>query len=294
VVAPFYTFFFGLMVGDMAYGLLLVLGTLLALKLFKLSEGTKQFMRLFMCLGFGTLVGGALYGGFFGYAVFTPITMPDGTKKAILDSSLDIVTMLAASVVLGVVHVLFGIGVKGYMLLKDGKPLDALFDSVFWIITLIGGIGYILALSGMLPPPYSEWAKWAFIAGVVGLALTQGRSSPSIAGKLGNGLYAVYGISSYVGDFVSYTRIAALALSGAYIAFSFNLMVDMFPGWSKIVVGGFVFIVGQALNFGLAALGAYVHTCRLMYVEFFGKFYEGGGKPYRPLRLINKFVKVEK
>ena len=296
VVAPFYTFFFGLMVGDMAYGLIMVIATFLALKLFNLKEGQRRFVGLFFYLGIGTIVGGAIYGGFFGRAVFTPIPVGDGTYKAILDTEADIVTMLVASVVLGILHILFGIGVKGYVLIRDSKPLDALFDSGFWIVTLVGGIGFLLGLFGMVPDPYYNICKWAFILGVIGLALTQGRSSPSIGGKLGNGLYSVYGLSSYVGDFVSYTRIAALALSGAYIAYSFNLMMDMFKGniVLYVVAGGAIFLVGQTLNFGLAVLGAYVHTIRLMYVEYFGKFYEGGGKPYKPLKLINNFVKVEK
>lgn len=294
VVAPFYTIFFGLMVGDIAYGLIMVLASIFALTSLNLKEGTRRFISFFLIAGFGTIFGGIIYGGFFGYTVFTPIRLADGSYKAILDTTTDIVTMLGASVAAGIFHVLFGIAVKGYMLIRDNKPIDALFDSGFWIVTLLGGIGYLLDLSGMLPAPFGFYCKWAFILGIIGLACTQGRSAPTLGGKAGSGLYAVYGISSYVGDFVSYTRIAALALSGAYIAYAFNMMIDMLPGISRIIVGMFIFAIGQSLNFGLAALGAYVHTCRLMYVEYFGKFYEGGGKPYKPFKLVNNFINVEK
>ncbi len=299
ILAPFYMLFFGLMVGDVGYGLILLIATAIALKFFTLKDGTRKFMQFFFYLGISTIFAGLIYGSMFGVAFFTPIkTTVDGvvTYKAILDTNQDISLMLVVSIIIGAIQVLFALGVKGYMLVRDGKVWSAIFDSVFWIITLLSGFGMILGAIGMIDSAWSSISGWAFLLSLVGLAATQGRQSPTIGGKIGSGLYAVYGLSGYVGDLVSYTRLVALALSGAYIAFSFNLMAGLIPPgpvWIfRIVFGGCIVFFGQVLNLGLGALGAYVHSCRLQYVEFFGKFYEGGGKPFNPLKLKNSFVKV--
>ncbi len=294
VLAPFYWLFFGLMVGDMGYGLILIAATAFALRFLHFKPGMRRMIRFFFILGFGVILGGAAYGSFFGYTVFTPIQAADGTFKAILDSQLDIVTMLIFSVALGAAQIIFALLVKGYMLIRDGKFIDALFDAGFWLVTIIGGLGMLVSTTGMLPESISGAVGWVFLAGVIGLAATQGRSSKSIGGKLAQGLYAVYGLSGYVGDLVSYTRITALALSGAYIAFSFNLMATLLPaGIIRIIGGAIIFLLGQTLNLGLSCLGAYVHSCRLQYVEYFSKFYEGGGVQYKPLDYKNSAVEIK-
>jgi V/A-type H+-transporting ATPase subunit I len=308
LLAPFYWLFFGLMVGDIGYGLVLMIGTLAMLKLMDLKEGMKKFIKFFFCLSFAVILAGVLYGSLFGFAVITPLPVLDANGvqqlndagqpmfKAILDSQLDIPTMLIASVALGVVHVLFGVVVKGVLCLRRGDIAGAIFDSLFWILAVLSGIGMILNMMvpGLLPPAIGQSSSWILYGSLIGLACTQGRSSPSIGGKIGNGLYGVYGISSYVGDLVSYTRIVALALSGAYIAYSFNKMAEILPeGPVRIIFGFVIMLLGQTLNFGLALLGAYVHTCRLQYVEYFGKFYEGGGVLYKPLTLQHDSIHIK-
>ena len=295
LLMPFYMVSFGLMVGDIGYGVLMVLATALALKLFYLGEGAKRFLRFFFFLGIATTFGGLVYGGAFGYTVFTPIPVGDGTYKAILDTATDVVPMLLVSVGIGVVQILFGLLVKGYALLKDGQIFAALFDSLLLVIALLAAIGMLLGGTGILPASISALCPKILTASLLGLTATQGREYETLAGKIGGGIYAVYGLSSYVGDFISYTRIAALALSGAYIAFSFNLMAELMPqGIIRILFGSVIFIVGQSLNLGLALLGAYVHSARLQYVEYFGKFFEGGGVPYDPFELKNKYTKINK
>lgn len=315
LLAPFYWLFFGLMIGDAGYGLLLLVATLVLMKAFKLSEGTKRFMQFFFYLSFAVILGGFIYGSAFGYSFFTPLTdsgggyklnlansfnpifSPDSgvDAKALIDTEKDIIPMMIGSVALGIIQVLFGIGVKGYMLIRDGKPLAAVFDSLFWIIALITGVGMIVGFTGMIPAALVSVIQWTFLASLIGLAVTQGRENKTTAGKIGGGIYAVYGITSYVGDFVSYTRIAALLLSGAYIAYSFNLMATLIPaGILRIIFGSVIFLLGMLINIGLSALGAYVHTCRLQYVEFFGKFFEGGGIPFNAFKLKNKYIKINK
>jgi V/A-type H+-transporting ATPase subunit I len=295
ILTPFYLLFFGMMVGDSGYGLVLFIGTLFALNKFHLKDGTRKFMQFLFYLSISTMLVGLLYGSMFGVTFFAPILAPDGTYKAIIDTGRndDIVMMIVLSIAVGVVQVLFGIGTKGVALIRKGKILDAIFDSFFWITALAGGLLLIVGTTGLIPLGLASAAKWMFILSLVGLALTQGRESPSLGGKIGNGIYAVYGITGYVGDLVSYTRLVALALSGAYIAYSFNLMAGLIPNpILRFVLGGLIVIIGQTLNLGLGVLGAYVHTCRLQYVEFFGKFYEGGGRPFKPLTFNNEYVRV--
>ena len=294
IFAPFYWLFFGLMVGDIGYGILLLAATFVMLRFFDLKDGMKSMIRMFSYCSISTILTGILYGSCFGFAVFTPMIGPNGSPKAILDSQVDITTMLVLSIAIGVIHIIFGLGVKAATCLKNGDPLGALFDGGFWIITLISGIGLLISATGMIASSLSSVFGWIFALSLVGLAATQGRDSPTIGGKIGNGLYGVYGLSGYVGDIVSYTRIVALALSGAYIGFSFNLMTELIPGGIGWIARILILAAGHALNIGLALLGAYVHTCRLQYVEFFGKFYDGGGVPFRPLNLKNDYIHINK
>ncbi len=295
LLTPFYILFFGLMIGDIGYGLLLLIGTLFAKRL-NLAEGVKNFMGFLNILSISVIGAGILYGSAFGFAVFTPIPSAETETgyKAILDSGVDITTMIIVSVIIGVVHVLFGVLVKGYALLKEGKVLDAIYDSVFWFFCVLSGLGWLVGAAGFLPANIASICMWVFWATVIGLILTQGRENKTIATKLAGGLFGVYGLTSYVGDIVSYTRIIALALSGAYIAMSFNIMAGLMPNpLLKFTASVVIFVFGQTLNLGLGVLGAYVHTCRLQYVEYFGKFYEGGGKPFKPLKLMNQFIKIK-
>jgi V/A-type H+-transporting ATPase subunit I len=278
----------------------LTIATAVILKFFHLKKSMVRFFTFFFYLSFGVIFAGLLYGSFFGNPFFQIMTNPaTGEPKAILDSGVDILMMLILSIAVGVVQVLFGFGSKAYMAFRDGKPGEAFMDSILWIITLVSALGMLVAIAlpsfaGIeIPGIIGSIAKWGLIGGLIALLCTQGRSSPSIAGKFGNGLLGVYNITSYAGDFISYTRLAAIALSGAYIASSFNMMAGMIPFPVSIIFGTAIFLVGNALNMGLGLLGAYVHGCRLMFVEFFGKFYEGGGVPFKPFAPKNIYVTLK-
>lgn len=297
---PFYWVFFGFMLGDTGYGLVLCLGTALALRFFALKDGMRRFLQFFHYLSYSVMLAGLVYGSMFGFTYFAPIPVYDSSgvltgQKAILDSMTDIPTMLILAVALGVIQVIFGLCIKGYLLVRDGHPLDALFDAVFWIVTLLGGIGYLVGATGVISGTLAAVCKWCFWGGLIGLVLTQGREGKTIAGKIGFTLWNVYGISGYVGDLISYTRIVALGLSGAFIAFSFIQMASILPaGILRWTVGFVIVFLGQTLDIGLGLLGAYVHTCRLQYVEYFGKFYEGGGVGFKPFTFKNDYIQIEK
>lgn len=308
ILAPFYWLFFGMMVGDIGYGAVILLATTLALKFIDFKEGMRNFMRFFRYLSIAVIVMGFVYGGAFGVTVFAPVPIYENGvmvgKKAILDSQLDITTMLIVSIAIGLIHLSVGLISKTYMGLRDGDPASGIFDGLFWLIALLSGIGWLVFWMVLGNPAVGQVCRFVFFASLIVLAATQGRSSPSIAGKIGNGLYGVYGITGYVGDVVSYTRIVALSLSSAYIAYAFNLMTGLIVGdfgagnivvsVIRLIFGIVVVLIGQTLNLGLAMLGGYVHSCRLQYVEFFGKFYEGGGVVFRPLMLKTNYIRINK
>ena len=285
VMAPFYSFFFGMMIADAGYGLLLLLGTVLALKIFNLGEEQKNTMRFFACNGFFTILWGLIYGSFFSFSI------PTG----IIDPTTQYMEVLILSIGLGIVHIYVGLGVGAYMNIRDGKPLAALFDTGFWYMALTGAILLLVGSQYPISNVVSKISLYVMIIGMVGIVLTAGRESPSVGGKLGGGLYSLYGISGYVGDFISYSRLMALGLAGGYLAAAINDMVFMLFDLKAIgiVVGIIVFVIGHSFNLFLSALSAYVHDIRLTYVEFFGKFYGGGGKAFKTLRSESKYFDIK-
>lgn len=282
VMAIFYFIFFGMMLSDAGYGLVMVVTTLLALKLFKLDKAMKNFMKLFLYLGISTVIWGAIYGGWFGDASsqFMHKVVP-----YLLSPSNQIMVVLGLAVVLGVIHIFVGLGMKAYILLKQGKVLDTIYDVGLWYISLIGIFLMLGKVGGSI-------GKIMVIVGFVGLVLTQGRDADTIGGKLGGGIYGLYGITGYIGDIVSYSRLLALGLATGFIANAFNLMINLIPAPVKYFVGPIIFIGGHLFNLGVNALGAYVHSSRLQYLEFFNKFYEGGGRKFTPFKSVSKFMNV--
>jgi len=292
LLAPFYIFFFGMMLSDAGYGLVMFVGTLIALTTFNLDEDTRKSMKMFFLLSISTIFWGIMYGSYFGdFIKIAPLWMKPDSNVGLL---------MIVSVVMGLIQIYVGLGIKAYMQIRDKDYFGAFADVGLWYITLTGAI--IWALSAFVdlaslgvPAVIIAIAKYGTIAGMVGIVLTNGRQESSIGGKLGQGFYALYGITSYVGDLVSYTRLAALGLATGFIAYAFNIMVSMVStSWATIIFGVAIFVVGHVFNLFINALGAYVHTCRLQYLEYFGKFYEGGGTSFEPLKYNSKYFKISK
>jgi V-type ATPase 116kDa subunit family. len=286
VFSFFYVFFFGMMVADMGYGMLMLIATVVALKFLKLRQSQRPFIRFFFYLSFSTIFWGAIYGSIFGGMIPIP---------ALIDPAKDYNLLLVLSILFGIIHVYVALGVKAYMLIRDGEYLASLFDVGFWYMALTGAIIYLVCMFTDSLPFLKNPALAVMIVGMAGIVLTGGREAKTFGGKLAGGLYSLYGISSYVGDFVSYSRLMALGLSGGFIATAINMMMDMLfhKGWIGIVFGIVVFLAGQAFNIFLSLLGAYVHTLRLTYVEFFGKFYEGGGKAFQLFQSRPKYIELK-
>lgn len=282
----FYSLFFGMMIGDAGYGLLMFAGTFTVLRLLKLSSKQRSFIRFFYYLSFSTILWGIVYGSFFGDMVSLP---------ALINTTEEYNLLLILSIAFGGLHIFFALGIQGYMDIKKGKLLDALFDVGFWYMSLCGGIVYVLALLLPITQICNNIGFVIMIIGMVGILVTGGRHNQGIGGKLAGGLYSLYGISGYVADFVSYSRLMALGLASGFIAYAINMMVGMLfnLGVIGIVIGIVVFVVGQGFNFFLSILSSYVHTLRLTYVEFFGKFYEGGGKAFQIFRSQSKYINIK-
>lgn len=274
-LAPFYLIFFGMMVADIGYGILVTIAALLALKIFNLDESSKNFAKLFGYLGVSTTVWGLIYGAGFGDFI---------SFKSLLNQSDDIFTIMYMSIGFGVFQILVGLFIKGYMLIKAKNYFGAVSEVGLWLVTFVGIA--VMALGNSI-------GTWIMVAGMVGIVLTNGGDAKSIGGKLGNGAYALYGITNYVGDLISYTRLMALGVAGGSIAGAMNLIIGYLPGVAAIVIGPILFVLLHIFNLLLGLLGAYVHSCRLQYVEYFGKFYDGGGESFKPLKMRNKKINVK-
>ena len=283
---PFYILFFGMMGADVGYGLVLLLATMFVLKVVNLSSQMRKSIKFFFYLSFSVIFWGLLYGSYFG------ATIPGMWR--LVDPASQYNDLLIGSIVFGVVHIFVGLAIKAYMLIRDGKSLEAVYDVLFWYMALIGGMLFLIFKLMNLSGVVANVSMWVMIAGMAGIVLTGGREAKGVGAKLGGGLYSLYGISSYVGDFVSYSRLMALGLSGGFIASAINMIAGMIGGnWFGMIFIPVILIVGHLFNMFLSFLGAYVHTSRLMYVEYFGKFYEGGGKPFKDFRTENKYINLD-
>lgn len=308
IMSFFYVFFFGMMLSDAAYGAIIAIVCLIVLKKFpRMSAGMRKSMKMFMYCGISTVVWGILFGGYFGDVVDVVSSTFFGkelTIKPLWFAPLnDPMRLLIYSMAFGLVHLFVGLGIKGYMLLKDGKVLDFFCDIVLWYIFLIGLILMLLPseifasiaqTKIVFPAALVTLSKALAIIGALGLLLMSGRSSKNPALRLALGAYDIYNITGWLSDVLSYSRLLALGLATGVIASVVNQMGSML---GKSVFGVIlfivVFIVGHAMNLAINLLGAYVHTNRLQFVEFFGKFYEGGGKPFEPFHAETKYVDIK-
>lgn len=308
IMSIFYYFLFGLMFSDAGYGLMLVIGCGLALLKFKnMEHSTKNMLRMFLYCGISTTIWGVVFSSYFGDVVNvvsrTFLGREVGIPPLWFSPILEPMRMLIFSLAVGVVHLFTGLGVKLYVLVKAGKYKDALYDVVFWYMIVGGAIMLLLSTSmfaeiAQLSFTLPAWAGTvaAVVAGIgaVGIILTGGRESKSPVKRILKGAYALYNVTGYLSDILSYSRLLALGLATGVIASVVNQMGAMGgKGPAGVILFVIVFIAGQAINFGIELLGAYVHTNRLQFVEFFGKFYDGGGEKFKPFAVNTKFFKFK-
>jgi len=288
MVAPFYFLFFGMMLSDAGYGLLLAVGGFLVLKFTNIRGSMRNMVKMFAICGISTVFWGLMFGTFFGDAVgvISSTFFHSGLKLPPIwfDPVNDPITLLIVSFAVGLIHILVGLGLKMYMLIRDGHIFSAIFDVGCWMIILIGIPVFLLN---------STVGAVMVIVGVAGLILTQGRDKKGIFGKIIGGVGSLYGITGYLSDILSYSRILALGLSAGVIGSVFNKLGSL-GGANIIGVILFVviFAVGHTLNIALSTLGAYVHASRLQFIEFFSKFYESGGRKFDEFGIQAKYTEL--
>ena len=292
LMAPFFIVIFGLMMADMAYGLLIVLGTGIYLK--KARPKDPYFMEMFFWCGISTFIVGALTGGFFGDFIPQLLALMgiEFTMPALFSPMDDTLAIMIGSVALGFIQIITGMAVSVCHKTKKGDFLDALFNEITWWIILAGLAVWLCgSMLAVLPPVFGTVGLGMLIVGGLMLVLGGTRNAKGF-GKLTSLVGIVYnGVTGFFSDALSYVRIMALMLSGSVIASVFNTL-----GATTGLVPVFIVIslLGNILNFALCVLGAYVHDLRLQCLEFFGRFYEEGGKPYRPLSVNTKYVEIIK
>lgn len=292
-VAFFFFLFFGMMLADAGYGLVLMLLTGIVLLKQRPPKGQASLIKIVFMGGVSTVIWGIIFGSYFGYSAtdlgiwcwFNPIEQP--------------MNMLFLSLGMGVFQMCFGLGINMVAMFREKKPLDAICGTLSWYFMLLGlalAFGSSLIKSVNIP----AWVKTAgYVLLIVGavMLMISGALHKKGAKKITGAFSSLYGIINFFSDLMSYTRIFGLGLASAVIGMVFNeigaLMMNMIPVKAiGIVVAAVVFLIGHVFNIGINALGAYVHNSRLQFVEFFGKFYTGGGELFRPLGCEMKYYYI--
>jgi len=281
--APFYLVFFGMMAADLGYGALLWLGTFIMLKFFHFDKGMNRNLKFFHLLSYPVMIWGIVFGSAFGADLpFQPLSL-----------SKDLITIMILSIIFGVIQIMVGLSLGAYSNLKKKAYVDAYTSHLGWLAIITGIILYVLGSMVLNISWIATIGSSIAIIAAVAIVVVTVLSSENKWGGLASGLYNLYGISGYVADVVSYTRLMALAVSGGSIASAFNMLVGFLPPVARFTAGIFLIVALQGLNIFLSFLGAYVHGLRLQFVEFFGKFYDGGGRALKPFKTYEKYVDIK-
>lgn len=306
-VAIYYFLFFGIMIGDAGYGLLMTIACFAFLKIVKPVKDSGRMIAMFGLCGISTIIWGALFGGWFG------VTLPRGgflDRITWFNPMNDSLKMFMLSLGMGVLHIGTGFFLKGVALIKAGRPFDAIFNQFSWIIIFAGLIlaspKLMLFLGAIrvnpVPEAFGLCAKigmYTMLAGFVVLLVggASGKKNPlkMVMGSFQN----IYGAINIVSDLLSYSRIFGLGLTTGVIGFVINMLADIIvntffggnpAGW---IIAVPVLVFGHLFNIAINLLGAYVHNSRLQYIEFFGRFYEGNGRAFKPLGWNTRYTYLD-
>lgn len=309
VMSLFYYMLFGLMLSDAVYGLIIALVCAIGLIKYKqtLEDSMKNTLKMYLFCGIFTIFWGVMFGSYLGDIVDIVSETFFGKKVTIPPLWFypinEPMRMLVFAMLIGIIHLYTGLGMKLYACIRQKDYKAMLYDVILWFVLLTSAILLLLSaemfieiagLSFILPASISKIASILAVVSAIGIVLTNGRESKNPFKRFLKGLYALYGITGYLSDVLSYSRLLALGLATGVICTVINKMAAMV---AKGPIGVLVFIIilifGHLMNLAINALGAYVHTNRLQYVEFFGKFYDGGGRMFQPFKSKTKYYKVK-
>ncbi|MBP3370203.1 MAG: V-type ATP synthase subunit I [Clostridia bacterium] len=299
IMSIFYFIIFGIMFADVGYGLIMTLACFAAVKIFHLSKGLERSLKMFGYCGISCMIFGVLFGAYFGdlplkfmqsmlgipteqLPNLAIIPGESATLAFLFDPLQNPMGFLIFSLAAGAVHLIAGMAVKFVILCKEGNVLDAVFDiGAYWV--LFAGFALLVIIPSV--------GLWVTVGAAALIVLTHGRSEKNIVMKLVKGLLGLYDLINYASDLLSYSRILALGLAAGIIAQVINILGTMMgPTVIGFIVFVLVFIVGHLLNLAINVLGTFVHTSRLQYIEFFGKFYEDGGVVFDPALASEKYT----
>ncbi len=300
LLAPFFFVFFGLCLSDSGYGIVLALLFWFGLRRIHLGSMGRDFFRLIMFGGLSALVFGAFAGSWMGN---TLELLPGGLgflkqwadKAVVLDPIKNPVPFLVLALGLGVVQIYVGLIAKLAARVKGSGLREALLDEGVEIFLLSGFLFLGLAAGGVLPASSVPAAQWTALAAAAVTVVARGRAYTNVFAKIGGGLLGIYAVVNYLGDILSYSRLFALGLATSVIAVVVNTFMGLLGEVPivGVVLMPLVFLAGHFFNLVISSLGAFIHSARLQYVEFFSKFYGGGGRAFSPFRLATRYVEVE-
>ena len=299
--APFYFIFFGMCLSDAGYGLIIAALSYFSLSKFKFEGTVKKFFELFFLGGLSTFIMGAIMGSWMGDTLnylpknilFIKTFLID--TISLLDPIKNPMPLLLISLSLGVIQIYTGIIIKFIANVKENKIKTGLMDQGSWLLLISGLLLFILANSVDSLAGLKIITKYIIWAGLLSVVITQGRSNKNIILKAAGGVLSLYDIIGYFSDILSYSRLFALGLSTAVLAVVVNNFVMLFKDipFIGIILAALVFIIGHLFNMVISGMGAFIHSTRLQYVEYFTKFYEGGGTPFKPFQVITKYIKIQ-
>lgn len=295
IVTPFYLLFFGMMLSDTGYGLLLFIGTALFIKYKKPKGNFASVVRLLKYCGLSTVICGFFIGTFFGMS-WQDIFGANSFLPILFDPMQHIMEMVYICCGLGLFQMMVGLGIKMYMCIRDGDYKSAIFDNLSWMMLVLG-------LVAMLVFPQSNVPAIVAAAGGVMILFFKNRTTKNIIKRIGSGLGSLYSVSGYIGDTLSYMRVLALGLVTGAMGMVFNMIGTMIysslsgTGIVGAIIGavlaGAILIFFHSFSLFINVLGTYVHCARLQFVEFFGKFYEPNGLEFKPLGYNTKHVNIK-
>lgn len=297
--AFFYYFFFGAMLSDAGYGMLMVIVIAIILKKFNVESKLKQSLKMFFWCGVSTVIWGLLYGSWFGDIINVVresfFNLPPTRLHLWVDPLDNLLGVMVWCFGFGLIHLFTGCALKGYALWKNKDKLGAFSETIPIYVLILGAAPFFGGLFVEVPEILKSIAPYFILIGAILVILTAGRDSKSIVGKIGGGFYGLYDVlAGYLGDVLSYSRLLALGLSTGVIASVINMLGVMVDNvFVRVIMLIFVFIIGHTANFMINIIGSYVHALRLQFVEFYPKFYEGGGRALKPLEINTQFFRFK-
>jgi len=298
LVAVFFFLFFGICIGDVGYGVLMAIaGFVASSKLHTLADSTRTFFKMFAWCGVGAIIVGAFTGSWLGDAFeYLPPALGFLTamreQLMLIDPLVNPLPMLIFTLGLGVFQVLVGMMVGFLKEWRRKKYTLAILDNLSWFFFVLSIIAYLAAMT--IAPDYETLAMAFLIVMVLFLIATQGRHQKNPIMKVFSGVLSLYNLVNYLGDVLSYSRLFALGLATYIVAILARTLAELFSGSPLIgwLIAVFVFLLFHVFNIAMSGLSAFVHSARLHYVEFFTKFYESGGKEFKPLSYSDKYTKI--